>query len=740
MDIFLLYRKMIAWIVGIVGGIGIAYALLSAPVYQANLLLQVEQSNASTAGRSPFGDIASMFEIRSSAENETQVVASRSVLAGVVDTLQLDIEASPVRFPIVGEALSRLFTRDAGIPGMGEFNGYNWGKAVIVVKRFDLPAAYQGARYTVVNLGGSRYKLSGRGINGNEVASVGAPHVFQTEDGPLTLEIAALGGQTGGQFSLIRRPRIFAIDALQNAINVTRQGRDTSDMLRVQLRGHDPRLVADTLNSLARHYLSQNAAQKENDAAHSLAVLESEVPEMRRNLETAEAAFTALRSKLGSVDIEDEARTLVAQSATIDGQITQLKQNRSEQASRYSANYPSVVALDQQVRMLESKREQLTQRMNDLPSAQRELVAAERNLRVRKDLYLTQLSNIANLNLLRAGRDGTVRVIDMAAVPDRPLTSRRIMIAAIACALGLFLASLAAFLRDVLFAGISYGADVETKTGLKVAAVVPRAMAPRRTLLRTRRSARGATGLLAVRQPDDPAVENLRSLRAFVNFSMQSEGAGNLVMFTSPSPLLGKSFVSSNFAAVLAAGGKRVLLIDADLRRASLSRSLEHDKRGGLSEVLAGVMKPDAVIVGTEQAELYFMPAGSGTRNAADLLSGATLGETLQYLATQFDVVVLDTAPLTSVPDALMLAPFASGNIYLLARAGVTKPEELKECERRLAQVGERFTGVVLNCVDPRAGRFRLGVRYDSYRYVADATSGGRGAPNAPGEADYVKT
>ena len=180
------------------------------------------------------------------------------------------------------------------------------------------------------------------------------------------------------------------------------------------------------------------------------------------------------------------------------------------------------------------------------------------------------------------------------------------------------------------------------------------------------------------------------------------DGNNNVVLFTSPSPLIGKSFVSSNLAALLATSGKRVLLIDADLRRANLSNTFGHATRGGFCEVLASTLTIDAAIVRTEQENLSFLPAGLGSRNAADLLTSAPIDTIMRDLSSRYDVVILDTAPVLAVPDAAILAPFAAGNVFILARSGVTKVGELEETARRFEQVGVNVTGVILNGIDPR--------------------------------------
>jgi tyrosine-protein kinase Etk/Wzc len=105
--------------------------------------------------------------------------------------------------------------------------------------------------------------------------------------------------------------------------------------------------------------------------------------------------------------------------------------------------------------------------------------------------------------------------------------------------------------------------------------------------------------------------------------------------------------------------------------------------------------------------------------NAADHLSSPSVSDLFQTLSARYDVVIVDTAPLLPVPDAAILAPYSNGNVFLVARASITKPAELEECARRLRQVGVDVKGVVLNGIDRHAGRFRYGTTYGSYRYAS---------------------
>jgi len=715
LDVLVLYRKMMLWIFSIVLVLGIAAVLFSDPQYQANLITQVDEGAAATTTSSLLGqDLSSMLDVKSSADTEIQVLQSRLVLASAVDNLRLDIDAQPARFPLIGRAIARG-SRSLSRPGLFGFGGYTWGNESIRVERFDVPADFEGEPYRLTLVDARTYRMSGTGLEGDVVGRIGRTETFVTVDGAITLYVAGIHAAPGARFRLTRQSRLETIDQLQRSLSISELGKD-SNVLQVKLRGNDPELITAILNEIARHYVGQNEDRKAEQAARSLAFLRSQVPDLRQKLDSAESAYAEVRSKLGSIDLDGEARSVLQQSADNETLISTLLQKRADALTRFEPGNPTVVALDQQIKVLQAQSAAFNQRMDRLPEIQRQVAKAQRDVKISNDMYIGLLNNIEQLQILEVGRIGNVRVIDNALLPDQPIRLWRPMLYVIVVVLALFAAAAAAFTRDLLFRGIADSHEIEEQTDLSVFSVVPmvnRRVAQWPALLRRKTPPRRP---LAFIDPDDPAIESLRSLRTALQFSLSDSG-NNIVMFSGPTPGVGKSFIASNVAAVLAQTGKRVLLIDGDLRRSGLSRAYGYLSASGLADVIGGTSEIDASIRKIERSELDFLPAGSMPLNAADHLGNASVPAIFSALAARYDVVIVDTAPLLPVPDAAILAPYASGNVFLVARASITKPAELEECARRLRQVRIDVKGVVLNGIDGHAGRFRYGTTYGSYRY-----------------------
>lgn len=715
LDVFLLYRHMMLWIFGTLCVLGLAAVLLSDPQYEADMVTQVDESSSASTASSLLGqDLSSMLEVKSSADTEMQVLRSRLVVAAVVDELGLYIEAEPVRFPLVGRAIARA-SKGLSRPGLLGMGGYTWGEERAYVERFDTPSALIGSAYSLTVADAGAYRLSGPGLKQDVVGRLGATETFMTDDGPLTLCVGALHAAVGARFKLTRQSRLETIGKLQDSLSISEQGKD-SNVLRVKLRGADPVRITEVLNHLAQHYLEQNEARKAEQAARSLAFLRGQVPGLRDRLDSAEKAYAVIRSKFGSVDLEGEAKKVLQLAADNEIQVATLQQKKAEALTRFAPTNPTVMALDRQLAVLQSQSSGLNQQIDGLPEMQRQVVKAERDVKISNDLYVGLLNNIEQLQILQVGRVGNVRVLDEALLPDRPVRFWRFLLCLAVIAVALLAAVGAAFIRDLLFHGISDSRELAERTGLDVLSVVPvarrggfhwsgyfgRETRPRRPL--------------AFIDPADPAIESLRSLRTALQFSL-SDGGGNVVMFTGPSPNVGKSFIASNVAAVVARTGKRVLLVDGDLRRCGLTRAYGCISAVGLSDVIADMGKLDASIRKLERSTLDFLPAGAMPPNAADHLGSERTGDLFKALSARYDLVVVDTAPLLPVPDAAILAPYSNGNIFLVARASVTKAAEMEECMRRLQHVGVAVKGVVLNGIDRHAGRFRNGTTYGTYRY-----------------------
>jgi tyrosine-protein kinase Etk/Wzc len=290
----------------------------------------------------------------------------------------------------------------------------------------------------------------------------------------------------------------------------------------------------------------------------------------------------------------------------------------------------------------------------------------------------------------------------------------------LALVVGLVAGVVAAVVRAALFRGIRSSQEIEAHTGLNVYSTIP--LSPQQ-LVMARRVAERTPGVhvLAQTDPNDIAVESLRSLRTALQFAML-EAKNNRVLITGATPGVGKSFVSANFAAVLASAGKRVLLIDADLRKGFLNHYFGVSRAGGLSELIAGSIQPQAAIRKNLVPNVDLITTGMLPPNPAELLMSGHFAKVLDSLSAEYDLVIIDTAPVLAAADTLSVAAHA-GTLLLVARAEQSQLGELNECAKRLSHAGQTVTGVLFNAVDLSRRHYGSysykygGYKYRDYRY-----------------------
>ena len=195
------------------------------------------------------------------------------------------------------------------------------------------------------------------------------------------------------------------------------------------------------------------------------------------------------------------------------------------------------------------------------------------------------------------------------------------------------------------------------------------------------------------------------------------ESPNNRVLISGPTPGVGKSFVTANFAALMAAAGKRTLLIDADLRRGHTHQYFGLQRHGGLSELIAGSLTVQQTVHRQVVPNLDFLATGQLPPNPAELLVSDSFKTMLERLSEQYDLVVIDTPPVLVAADTSTVAAHV-GTVLLVARADQSTMGELKESTRRLSMSGKAATGVLLNAMDLGRRTFAP-YKYGRYRYTS---------------------
>ena len=372
---------------------------------------------------------------------------------------------------------------------------------------------------------------------------------------------------------------------------------------------------------------------------------------------------------------------------------------------------------------LRSRKQELDERIKSLPGTQQELLGLKRDLEVGTEIYTQLLNNIQELDIVRAGTVGNVRIVDDAAVNvEEPVKPKKPLIVVIATLLGGFLSVALVLVRSALNRGVENPDDIEA-IGLPVYTSIPLSdeqrkldgVGRRRQAIRKKHKNQHPHDLLAHKNPTDIAVESLRNLRTSLHFAML-EAENNVMMISGPSPNVGKSFVSGNLAAVVAQAGQRVLLIDMDLRKGYMHKMFGMQPDNGVSDVLGKRISVQEAIKPTRVGELFVMPRGVIPPNPSELLMSQQLTDLLNEVKEQFDLVIVDTPPIMAVTDAAIVGR-QCGVTMIVARFGLNPIKELEVTKQRFEQNGITVKGVVLNAVERRASGYGYGYGYGYYHY-----------------------
>ncbi|MDR3095645.1 MAG: polysaccharide biosynthesis tyrosine autokinase [Paraburkholderia sp.] len=712
LDILVENRVLIAVVTGLCMLIGVLYAFLATPVYETNIVVQVEDSPDSAA-KGLLGDLSSMFDVKSTSDAEIQILGSRLVVSRAVDARRLYINAKPKRFLVLGGWISRR-AKTLSQPGLFGVGGYTWGTEAIEVDQFDVPADFYERRYRLTSLGSDRYQVEGDGLAQPVQGRVGEPVSFTTSLGSGSILVRKISAEPGAIFTVERRSRLQTIDDVQKRLKIASVGKD-SDVISASLQGSDTERLEATLNEIGFQYLKQNTERKAAQAEQSLEFLNTQEPQMKRELEEAEDRFNQYRNQNAIIDVDAEAKVVLQQSSDLETRLFTLRQKRPELMTRFGDKHPAVVAIDEQIGATQSQLGQVSDRIKALPIAEQGAVRLERDVRVNTDLYVALRNNMEQLRLIKAGKVGNVRIVDNAYLPELPIKPRKAFVIAAATLFGLIVGIGLAWLRDMLFRGVTDPHTFETYTGLTVFATIPHSDA--QAGLARRIDGLGAKStLLATARPTDPAIESLRSLRTALQFSLL-EARNNVVMITGPIPGIGKSFITANLSDLIAASGKRVLLIDADMRRGYLNQYLNADRKRGLADVLTGALPLGGAIRRSIRPNLDFLSTGEFPSTPFELLVNGRWKALIEEASGLYDVVMIDAPPVLAVSDAEIMAPFA-GSVFLVAKFGKSRLGEVDETVKRLAQGGAQVTGILFNGMKSR-GAFAYGGKYASYRYVS---------------------
>jgi len=491
--------------------------------------------------------------------------------------------------------------------------------------------------------------------------------------------------------------------------------------------------------------------------ANGVADLEERIEMSQSSMRTLNDRLSAARGDLVQMrafsQLIEQGRGNSIRPVVNDGQLASLRANKAELETeisgllqRFMEDYPAIVELRSQLNEIDA---QIRERadfiigniISEYSNLEAEVAALEeaiaenegrilalnqqgvqynilrREFETNRELYDGMLQRLKEIGVAAGAQENNIALIDSALRPGYPVLPDISRNLSIALLLGLIVGVGLALLLEFLDSTVHRTEDVEKLVGRPVLGLIPivKLSEQRKKSGTTTRAEDRAVSHYSELHPKSAVSEAFRSLRTSLMFSTP-QGMPKTILMTSPGPGDGKTTNAINLATVLAQNGAKVLLIDADLRKPRLHRDFSIQQSPGVTNRIAEVSSQEVAtssIIPTTTEGLFVMPSGNQAPNPAELLSSDRMRKIISMSARAFDHVIIDSAPILGLADALVLSRCVDG-VILVTSAGKTSKESIRTSTRRLVQVQAPLLGVVMNRIDMESPDYAY---YSSYYY-----------------------
>lgn len=422
--------------------------------------------------------------------------------------------------------------------------------------------------------------------------------------------------------------------------------------------------------------------------------------------------FTPHSPEVKKVDgcIKQEQDRLKQIAATVVGTKTNARNPvRDQLTTKYAGDVAALSASNAKAAAITEELDSLKQEAKSLPEVERQFTELMRKVALLEKSYEMLSSNYYTLLLSEQAVLPNGIMISQARLPESASYPNTKMNVVLFFMLGLMVAVVAAVTTERLDCRVHDQVTVERQTGLATLSVIPEVMD-------------GKLGLIGNTERHSPLMESYRILRNNIAFSSVGRDI-RILSVTSPGPGEGKSTTAVNLAAAMAMEGKRVLIVDCDLRRPAVHKALNISRNIGFTNVVTGTASLDDAVVSIGVDGLYCLPAGPIPPNPTEFLSSTKSRDLFEKLVGQYDLVIVDCPPTTGLSDMQVISTLVDGIILVVCMDKTLKPH-LHITTRTLAQAEAPVMGVVMNRVNTKQQAYGY---YYYYDYTQDANSSKKG-------------
>ena len=675
--LFILWKRRYFLLLFILAGVvvGLAVGQWIRPQFTSDAMLQIDPKGNKAANRA-MGEMGAILDVASPADAEIELIKSRLVLSFVVAEEHLDYSATPV------SALNRMLHREGRMD-----IGYLF-----------IPKEARSEKWYAVVTGENSYAVysedESKLVEGNVGELLRAPYEGDT----LQIRVDRIRkASVGEKFRISQLNPLLAVRKLAKSLKVAEKGKQTG-VIGVSYAHRYADRAASILNTIANTYVRQNVEMRSADAAKTLEFLESQLPAIKAKLDSSEKILSDYRHHIGSVDMTGETRAHLDKEMDLQRQLLQLEQQRQQVTRLFKEEHPSVQTIVKQQNRLRGELGRLRKNAESMPTTQQELIRLQENVAVNNSQYTTMLNNIQQLRVVRAGEVGNVRVVDFAQIEPKPSKPKKMNILICSIAASFMVGVLIVFLRRMMRNGVRSSQELEHATDVSVYAKIPES---KNRILNDKHHKQ----TLVESAPNDQACEAFRTLQTALDFSLSGEH--NVVMVCGLVPGVGKSFVSKNLAAVYAMNGKRVLLIDADMRKGVIRSS----KHVGLTEILSGKLPWREAVADTRLENLFVLGCGKRLMSPSELLRHDKFKGILAEMKAEYDMILVDTPPVSLVTDAELIYPLVDFAL-MVVHYGTDSVSQIKESISNLHRYADKPCAFVMNHCEYEPGHYGYGYGY----------------------------
>ena len=497
----------------------------------------------------------------------------------------------------------------------------------------------------------------------------------------------------------------------------------------------DPYKAAVIANGLVDILIDQNAKLQTVQFESAERNLQARVDQAEEQIATLESQITSLSTEILQKQIEN----VQAQMTDVQSQINTIELDMSEvdpystsevDQARLANDQAKIDELEPILALYQQIYTQLVVLGKTTDTGEASSVDLDRlktTLQLYQQIYISSINSLETLRLSKAQSTPTVMQVETAAKPTTPISPKPVQSALLAAAIGLLATAGFIFLVEFLDDTLKTPDDIKDVLETPVIGFIGE-------LKHNPKQDEESLGVFVAKNPRSPVAEAFRSLRTNLEYSSVDDPARTLLV-TSSGESEGKSTVAANLAIVEAQSGKKVIIIDADMRRPKVHVQFNKSNRKGLSDVVTGKLRIEDVVKTYDQVEnLPIITCGTIPPNPSELLGSDRMSQTLKELEEQFDLIIIDTPPMI-VSDAQILSGKVDGVIFVVIPGQTRAIAALRPIEE-LRRIGSHVMGIVANKIprnrDYYYGGYNYYSPYSSHYYYHTETI----APNPENVSD----